>query len=525
MHTLYGGAAVKETDRRCENEYQLSVAALMSNAADGLYQRIHEIRRTHQLSGETVIVCGSGNNGGDGYALALKMKEKGENIQVIAFAPPAAGEPSRYAIALARKGLEPALYANNTNVCDQWLKQAALIVDCIFGSSFDTSRPVYNTFFRVCGEINDASAFVLSADMPSGVSADDGSVALYHDIPCCVKADATVCFGLDKVGLHTYPGAEYAGDVLLEDIGIPPEAIPDNQKVFLLDEEVASYLPKRKLNTHKGSYGRAFLFCGSPSMTGAAVLSAKGALRAGVGLVSCAGVPAVIDVLRNHVLEPIFCTVGETMSGDMDALGACARMDELLPKQTAILAGCGIGNSIGYGKVLVHLMQKASCPFIIDADGLNMLASETGLSVLQNTAKRIPVMITPHPAEMARLMDATIQEVQSNRMAAAKVFARQSGCIVVLKGAGTVIADPEGRCAVNASGNPGMAKGGMGDLLAGFITGFAAQEIEPFKAACIGVYYHGKAGDIAKAVLGEYSLLPHGLETLLGKAIAHSFKA
>ncbi len=525
MRWLYGSSAVKKIDRYCESELGIPVMTLMGRAADALYRHVERLRKSKMFVGDVLIVCGSGNNGGDGYALACMMAEKGEIPRVVSFAPSSAGEPARYAARLAQKGIEPTQYAKHPDVCEKWIREAGLIVDCIFGSSFDVNRPVYNAFARLCGEINQSRAFVLSADMPSGVGADDGTVATYHDLPCCVKADVTVSFAVGKVGLYNYPAAGYAGQVFLEDIDIPDEAIPQAGEAWLLDEQTAALLPKRMSESHKGTYGKLLLFCGSPNMTGAAVLATGGALRAGAGLVSCMGVSSVLDTIRPSAPEPIYHPLGETVSGDLDTASAFALLEKILPQQSAVLAGCGIGNMLGYGKVLVHFLKHADCPLVLDADGLNLLCSDAGLSLLRSCASRVPVIVTPHPAEMARLMGATVAEVQADRLGAAKAFSKQSGCTVVLKGAGTVIVGADGRTAINTSGNPGMAKGGMGDLLAGFIAGFAAQKIPPFEAACIGVYYHGKAGDFAKSIFGEYGLLPRDVEPMLGKAVAHSFKA
>lgn len=526
MHLLYGAAAVKNIDCRCEKELGIPVMTLMARAGESLYKCLVNIRTKNGIDGQTVIVCGGGNNGGDGYALACLMAEKGERPQLVALVAPAAGEPARFAIKLGKMGIKPILYSEQPNLCEEMIRSSSLVVDCIFGSSFDATRPVYNAFARLCGAIEDSRSFVLSADMPSGVSASDGTVSVFHDLPCCVKADATLCFAPDKVGLHTYPGALYAGEVFFDDIGIPSAAIHEQDaEGWLLDEQTATLLPKRNADSHKGTYGKLLLFCGNPDMTGAAVLATGGALRSGAGLVTCMGMPSVLDVIKRFYPEPIYRPLEETLSGDVDAAGAATVLDECLQGQTAILAGCGIGTSLGCGKVLVHLLKNAACPLILDADALNILSSDAGLAVLRGAASRVPVIVTPHPGEMARLTGATTADVQQNRVVSALRFAKNIGCFVVLKGAGTVVASPDGRFAVNASGNPGMAKGGMGDLLAGFVAGFAAQKIAPFEAACIGVYYHGKAGDFARAIHSEYGMLPRDVEGLLGKAMAHSFKA
>jgi len=303
--------------------------------------------------------------------------------------------------------------------------------------------------------------------------------------------------------LHTstviIPALE-AGKIVLCDIGFPKELAENLPKHALIpdDEYLKEVIPKRHSNSHKGSYGKLLLFCASPSMTGAGYLSCMGALRSGCGLVNIASDDYTISLLQQKLNEPIFSRVDISSSNGLDNLV------QLADSSSAVLCGCGLGNNENTKKAVFRLIKNVDSPLLLDADGINVLCEN--INILKE-AKHTPI-ITPHPAEFARLIGKTTDEVQSDRINLAVNFAKEYGCITVLKGASTVIASPDGRFAVNIAGNAGLAKGGSGDVLAGICAGLLCQCINAFDAAVAGVYLHAKAADILKERIGEYGLLP-----------------
>ena len=297
--------------------------------------------------------------------------------------------------------------------------------------------------------------------------------------------------------------------MLLAKVGYPEELCSEIKKdAFTADDEYISHvLPKRSVNTNKGDFGRLLMYCGSRDMTGAAVLSALGALRSGCGLVNIARDRATLDILKTRLTEPVFSPVSEENKTEEVLM--------LSQKASAILIGCGLGRDESDRDVLYSLIKNAHCSLIIDADGINLLCENKHIL---REAKKIPVL-TPHPLEFARLIGKSVEEVQNNRLAFAKQFAKDCNCIVLLKGASTVIASADGKVAINTTGNPGLSKGGSGDVLAGIIASFTAQGISPFDSAVAGAYLHGKAADILKGEISEYGLLPSDLPLAVAKLL------
>jgi len=325
-------------------------------------------------------------------------------------------------------------------------------------------------------------------DIPSGINADTGAVC-----GVAIQADATATFAFAKAGHIMYPGNFHTGDLEVVDIGIPGHiAKAQSPNIFLPEpHDIAGLIPAREFNAHKGSFGHLLILAGSPGKTGAAALCANAAMRTGAGLVTL-GVPEkLMPVIEPMVVEPMTAGLAQTPSGGLDA----AALDEiitLLADKAALALGPGMGTDFSTQELIKSILAIASVPMVIDADGLNCIAKD---SDILSTVKA-PVIPTPHPGEMARLTGKTTSDIQQNRMETARHFAEKHKVILVLKGAQTLVAYPDGVVFICPTGNPGMACGGMGDVLTGMIAAFLAQDLSPESAALAGVYVHGLCGDL-----------------------------
>jgi NAD(P)H-hydrate epimerase len=369
-----------------------------------------------------------------------------------------------------------------------------LIVDALFGTGL--SREISGKYAELIQRINESGIPVLSCDIPSGISADTGAV-----LGCAVRAAVTVTFNLPKTGQLLPPGTEYTGQLLVHDIGIPQEARDtvtfDGE--YVTEDMVRRWLPKGHLETHKGDYGKLLLLCGSTGYTGAAALAAKAALRTGAGLVFL-GVPeTVYPILASKLDEPVVFPLKGDEQGRFGE-GAVPEIGKRLVDMDACLLGPGIGKCPGTEAVLDTVLERAECPVVLDADGINLL--EGHIDKLDRA--KVPLVLTPHEGEFRRLGG----DLSKGRIAAAKAMAEKTGAVVVLKGYRTLTAAPDGRVYVNSTGNPGMATGGSGDVLSGILTCLLGQGMEPFQAAAAAVWLHGAAGDVCEMQLGRRSMLP-----------------
>jgi NAD(P)H-hydrate epimerase len=331
-----------------------------------------------------------------------------------------------------------------------------------------------------------------------------------------IKADLTVTMGLLKRGLVLLPGADFSGNVRVADIGMPSEVV-DSERITLslLNQGYAwGMISGREQGAHKGDFGHLMVIGGSPGKAGAAVMAARSALRVGSGLVSVATPNNLVPIIQTSIAEAMCIPSAESIEGTL-GLGS----EEELLKAAIGMSACAIGPGLSthYETVQVvrNLIQRLTIPLIIDADGLNALASD--VAILKRA--KAPVILTPHPGEMARLLGISSTEVQQDRLARAAEFAMKYKVILVLKGAGTVVACPDGRVFINSTGNPGMATAGTGDALTGMIGGFLAQGYSPTQAACLGVYLHGLAGDLAAKEKGELGLIAGDLIEKIPDAI------
>ncbi|HOJ77116.1 MAG TPA: NAD(P)H-hydrate dehydratase [Bacillota bacterium] len=490
-------AEMRTIDERAQADYGMSGDILMERAALSVLDAI--VERWGTIAGKRfVIFCGKGNNGGDGLALARLLKEKLAEVQV--FLPCEAEQYSGLAALNLKRALN---YGVTVTVFDQFrkedLNQADLVVDALLGTG---SRGVPQGIIKAMIEvINQSQKPVVAIDIPSGIDIDTGQVEVL-----AVKAELTVTFGLLKPGLITFPGADFAGKVIVTSIGFPLELLNnDALKInYLSAKKVTEIVPKRQPTAHKGSNGHVLVVGGSQGMTGAPVITALGALRIGCGLVTI----GIRDGLwlPDKPLEAMVTTWSE--------------LSVNLTKYDCIVVGPGMTTATDGVDFLKELLNKAEVPLVIDADALNILAANQQL--LQQLKQ--PVILTPHPGEMSRLAGIPVSEVQRDRVALAQRMSRHNNIVVILKGARTIISLPDGEVYINSTGNPGMATAGMGDALAGVIGGLIAQGLTINDAALAGVYIHGLAGDIVSEAVGAVGYITSDLLLTIPKALGKVLK-
>jgi NAD(P)H-hydrate epimerase len=466
--------------------------------------------RWRKPGGPVVVCCGKGNNGGDGFVVARHLRNAriGAEVWLAGRRDDVRGDAAEM-LARWRGAVTTIESPGQVEALQRRLARAGVVVDALLGTGLNA--PVEGTLAAVIDAINTAARPVLAIDIPSGLSADSGQV-----LGTAVRADTTATFAFPKLGQVFHPGAGLCGPLDVIDIGIPPEAVAAVQpRVRLLEAaQVGRSLPRRAQDAHKGSFGHVLVVAGSRGKTGAALLSAEGAARAGAGLTTLAVAGTLLPVVEGRVREVMSEPLPDGADGTA-ALGDGTAVDRLLAGRTVVVCGPGLGQSDDARALVHHLVRHVRVPLVLDADGLNAIA---GTTVLRD--RPAPTVVTPHPGEMARLLGSSTADVQTDRLAAARRFAAEHGAVTVLKGARTVIVGPEGAGAICPTGNPGMASGGMGDVLAGIVGGLLAQRLEPFVAACFGVFAHGAAADAVVAGRGTVGLLAGDLLAELPPTIA-----
>lgn len=473
-HTLYRAAAVRELDRQAIEIHAVPGIELMNRAGaallDELIVRWPDARRI-------VVVCGGGNNGGDGFVVARLALEQGLEPKLICVTDPATlkGDARKAWGAAQAAGLVPVPF--KPSVFDG----ADMIVDAIFGIGLD--RPVEGAVANVIHAINSSGVPVLAVDIPSGLAADTGAV-----LDCAVHATATVTFIGLKQGLLTGAGPEYCGTIRFEDLGVPlavyDEVTPSAMRIDWA--RVKSNLASRPRHAHKGMSGHVLVIGGNHGMAGAVRLAAEAAARTGAGLISVA--------TRNAHIAAMAAARPEIMWHGVDEV---SDLGPLLARATIVAIGPGLGQDSWAQQLLARVLES-SLPLIVDADALNLLAQEP--------CSRGNWILTPHPGEAARLLQCSSSEINADRFATVQKLQERYQAVVVLKGAGSLIIDENGAIALCSEGNPGMAVGGMGDVLTGVIAALGAQGLPLGDAARLGVSLHAAAGDRA-ALDGERGLL------------------
>ena len=492
---------------------------LMETAGSAIVRAIERHYPTCQRIG---IFAGKGNNGGDGIVIARQLAHLGRDVHLFLVSPEESftGEAQINLEIATNLGLrieeiltDARFYGTGT--VPTTLASCQLLVDAILGTGLRGT--VRSPIATVINAINTLPIPILSVDLPSGLDADTG-----HPLGTCVQADRTVTIGLPKRGLLMHPGAELAGKLEVVDIGFPAQVV-DAQDIkvnWTSATQASQWVPPRPAASHKGNYGRVLVVAGSTGMTGAAALASEAALRAGAGLVTLAIPQHLNPILEGLLPEIMTLPLLETDAGSLAASGTSSIL-EFAGKTNSILAiGPGLSQhpetvSLVHQLVRENREQGLGLRMVIDADGLNALAQDREIIALLDRE----AVLTPHPGEMARLTNASVPTLEKDRIRTAQQFASEYGLTLVFKGAPTVSGDANGDVWINSTGNPGMATGGMGDVLTGIIAGFMAQGIPSKNAAALGVYLHGLAGDIAAETLGMHGLMASDVLKAVPQAI------
>ena len=505
---------MREMDRLTIQKYGVPSLTLMEHAGEAVTRSILE-RFLGEAKKGVLVVAGKGNNGGDGLVVARLLKKKRLPCEVALLArkeelsSDAAHNLRAY---LKARGKLHEIGADHLSALQRRIGKSGLIVDAILGTGLKSD--VRGLFAEAIRSINAASSPALAVDIPSGLHTDEG-VAL----GAAVNAAVTVALAFPKLGEVVYPGASYCGDLVVADIGIDERAVVEGAPYIELLERpmIGRLVPRREPDSHKGTYGHVLALAGSRGKTGAAILACRAAMRTGAGLTSLAAPRSLNNIFAAALVEVMTELLPDNEAGDMETLSD-GDWHRLLGRKTTVLFGPGLGVNEATRVAVRWLLKNWEKPWVIDADGLNNLALE--IDRLRHA--RFPPLLTPHPGEMARLTGRTTAEVNADRVAIARAFAVEQRCYLVLKGARSVIATPEGRIFINPTGNPGMASGGTGDVLAGMLAALLGQGLAPADAMKLGVYLHGFVADRITEAKGKIGLiasdiiegLPEGMKAL-----------
>ena len=506
-------AEMRALDRLMIEVYGTPGHVLMERAGAGATEVFW--REFPDVRTRPVVVAGKGNNGGDGFVVARRLLKRGVpcGVVLLARAEDVRGDAARNLKAFVRAGgrLIEAPGDAGVPAVRKALEHSRVVIDAIFGTGLNA--PIEGPTAAVISLINACGLPVFAIDIPSGVDADRG-----EPLGVAVQAEATATFGFPKIGQLLFPGASHVGTLAIIDIGIAQEAIATvgPQTRLLTAPGVGAALPLRQRDAHKGDAGHVLIVAGGRGKSGAAVLTAEGAARAGAGLTTL----ALPETERAWVATQLREVMTTSLAGGSDGLFAApapSELDAVLAGKSAVVLGPGIGVSDATKALVRSLVASCPLPLVIDADGLNCLAGDAA----QLRQRPGPTVLTPHPGEMSRLVGMAVPAVQADRLGVARRLASDTGACIVLKGARTVIAGSDGRAAINPTGNPGMASGGMGDVLGGVIGGLCAQGLTAEDAAALGVYLHGMAADLAAAERGgEIGIIASDVIGGLPRAIA-----
>ena len=505
-------AEMREIDRVTTERFGVPSLTLMENAGTAVANFVLSVYASaHRIT----VVCGKGNNGGDGFVAARQLHQAARELRVVLLCDPKdlrgdAAEmfrriPVEIKLILVRSGDEL------QGAAERAISDCDLLVDAILGTGF--KPPVVGLYANVIERIGDVNVPVVAVDIPSGIDADAMDTSVSDGV--AVPSVATVTFTAPRPA-HVFSSN---GMVEVAPIGSPDGAIQSTLKLEIIApgdvRECAGLRPKE---SHKGNFGHVLVIGGSVGKAGAAAMAGMAALRAGAGLVTVATAQSVLPTIAGFAPELMTEPLPETDIGSI-ALPALQRLDEILHGKTILAVGPGISRHPETSELVRRIVNTSQLPIVLDADGLNAFAGHVG------ELDGRPVVITPHPGEMSRLTSLSTQQIQKDRLNIARDFASRHAITVVLKGHRTLIAEPNGRVWVNTTGNPGMASGGMGDILTGLIAGLLAQTPHALTAVLAGIYLHGLAGDLACEKTGEHSLLATDLLTALPEAFRRTREA
>jgi len=509
MTELITGSQMASIDRRAIDSGVSSIE-LMEAAGQGVTQVVENLLGGLQ-NRHIVILCGKGNNGGDGFVIARQAAQSGAKVQV--FTATSASEITGDAKTnLDRLPPDIVQSVDRIATVQNALTNADIAVDALLGTGIQ--GPPRGIYADLIDALTRVKCPIVAVDIPSGLNADTGKIE-----ELCATATCTVTFALPRIGHFFYPGRAKCGKLHLIDIGIPPSAIePERISTYLIDNRrCARLLPHREPDAHKGDCGRVYILAGSVGLTGAAALAANAALKGGAGLVTL-GVPKSLnDILETKVTEAMTHPLPEVKKIRCLSLRARGDIQRACRTADSIAIGPGLGTHRETAELVRRLVRDCVCPAVIDADALNALACD--LDAIR--ACETPLVLTPHIGEFARLTECSIAEIQRDPIALVLKFASHVEATTVLKGAPTIVATPEGKTHINPTGNPGMATGGTGDVLTGLIAALIGQGLNPSDAACTAVYLHGLAADIAAKKTGHISLIASDIIENFAAAIHH----
>ena len=509
---ILNGNQMREADRRTIQDIGLASLVLMENAGRQVVAAVESLY-PDLADRRVAIVCGKGNNGGDGFVVARTLQQRGVDVSVfvIGKVTEIKGDARVNLEILGRIGQTVVEVADET----AWELHGAeitghdLIIDAMFGIGL--SAPLTGFYETVVADLNEAGVPIVSIDMPSGMSADTSDL-----IGDAIDATVTIALGAPKLPLVLPPAESKSGEVVVADIGIPADIFDqlEGPHIELLTrEQMRPLIPARAVDAHKGDFGRVVVVAGSVGKAGAAVLCAHGALRAGAGLVTVASPRSCQPTIAAHGVEYMTEALDETPDGTVhfSATAAVLGIDA-----DVIVAGPGLGLGEGVTTFVRELLDKYDGPLVLDADALNAFADEPSLLIGREGRDLI---ITPHPGEMARLVGCSVEDLQADRIGIATDFAKRHQVYVVLKGYRTLVVTPDQKVFVNPTGCAGMATGGTGDVLAGMLAAWLAQLLDAEAACRLAVYLHGSAGELADADNGEVSMTAGDLVDHIGDAI------
>ena len=463
---------MRNIDQYCINVLGIPGIVLMENAALKVVENIPEANKN------IVIVCGSGNNGGDGFAVARHLLNRGNYVEIFSLgSEDSMSSDAKINLEIIKKMGAQIIKVNNNEDLDtlrESIIHSDITIDAIFGTGL--SREIEGIYYLAITIINENSKYILSIDVPSGIECNTGKV-----MGNCIRSNKTVTFELYKKGFLGYETSCLTGEIVIENIGIPRSVVDRfNENEYIMDMPlIKKLIKKRNKYSHKGNYGRALILAGSTGFTGSAYIVAQSAVRSGAGLVTLCCDSKVQDILSAKLVEAMTASTSDEK-----------RLNSLITKSDCIAIGPGMGNNNATLKLLDKILLNAKCPVVIDADGLNVL--EGNLEMLRNNKSKI--VLTPHMGEMARISGLSIDEINENKIDIAKEFAKKYDVVLLLKGFNTIITDGK-TVQVNPTGNSAMASGGMGDCLTGIIASLIAQGYDSLTAACVGAYIHGYCGD------------------------------
>ena len=494
MKYIPTGNQMREADQFTINQIGLPSMVLMERAALKVVEAMEG--KSYDLS-KVLVVCGAGNNGGDGYAIARLLHLQGHPVEIYFMGK----ECSRSEENRKQKKIADYYQIPTVTVTDLEKKEYSIIIDALFGTGL--KREITGDYYDLITLLNQKSGVKVAVDIPSGIHDTTGNV-----MGTAFQADLTVAIAFLKRGVVFYPGGQYAGEIYIGDIGITQDSIPKEEKLtFGYDfNDLGMRFPKRFPNSHKGTYGKALMIVGSKGMSGAAYLSAKAAYAVGVGLVQIYTAEENRVILQQLLPEAIISTY-KTYDEK--------QLRELVKSADVIGIGSGLGKSETSVKIVEQTMKEADCPCVVDADAINILAEH--MSWIKE--RKNETIFTPHIKEMSRMLHCSVGELLESKMEYLTKFVSEYEVTCVLKDARTLVAKYDEDIYLNLSGNEAMAKAGSGDVLTGIITGIAVQMKKAYEAACLGVYLHGLSGDCAKKKKGSYSVLASDLIDGIGEVL------